>query len=126
MKIRTGFVSNSSSSSFLIAGVLFKKENLTGEIANDFDVQENIDKFEQSSLDWNFDFDANKFLEDVFRPLEINFSQEDHEFYIGIPLSSMEDNETKSEFFNRVKNALNSVGYCTDDKINFVCGQYRV
>lgn len=74
MKIRNGFVSNSSSTSFCIGGITIDK---------DLEMEE-----------------SNKLEE---KGLEVIINADDGITYVGISIDKMEDNETKREFLERVK-----------------------
>jgi hypothetical protein len=86
MKIRVGFVSNSSSSSFCIYGTTISKidiEKITGE---------------------DFDYDTGK-LEDI-TGLECFAPGEGSTIYIGRSYSSIRDDESGKQFKDSVENAL--------------------
>lgn len=77
MKKRLGFVSNSSSTSFCIAGYYTDKEEL-------------MNKIEEVSLPEGVS---------TYRP-------DDYSFYIGLDIEKMGDNETKKEFCERATKIL--------------------
>jgi hypothetical protein len=86
MKIRSGFVSNSSSSSFCIYGTTISKEDvekITGE---------------------KYDYDTGK-LEEITE-LECIVLGESDAIYIGRSYSSIRDDESGKQFKDSVENAL--------------------
>lgn len=84
MKIRNGFVSNSSSSSFLIYGALFEDINE--------DTVENIEETVEKS---------NSFLEVERVPEEFD------RIFVGLSWDKVRDDETGLEFKNKIENELN-------------------
>lgn len=86
MKIRTGFVSNSSSSSFCIVGII---------------TEDSIDTIEKKllSCDWK----------------ELRWTSGISDYYeqhiVGLSIENMEEEETLKQFKTRVLNSLNKNGY---------------
>lgn len=85
MKIRSGFVSNSSSSSFCILGVIVDNET-----------------YDKISSEW-------KTLKGTRVRTESAISGGD-ELYVGIPATSMKDNETPAQLKQELVTTLNSIG----------------
>ena len=95
MKIRQSFVSNSSSCSFTLYGVSMYDDKVK-EMFNVDDPYE----LERDGLEvWNRDCYC--------------------AYYIGMPISAMEDDETKAEFMKRAESKLREL--VTDNK-EITCG----
>jgi hypothetical protein len=110
MKIRTGFVSNSSSSSFLLYGVTFEGE---------FEVIEALGISEADAEEKYLDVESGEeiieeFLgEDKFKNLvkenNIGFWGHDGTLYFGASWDTVRDNETGAQFKERIQNAVNQI-----------------
>lgn len=92
MKIRNGFVSNSSSSSFLIYGYAIDASTLADELGYNEDVDGDQEDFLYGKLDKSIPYQ--------FGPYEIG------EVYLGRSWSSVKDDETGAEFKARVKKEI--------------------
>jgi hypothetical protein len=79
MKIRYGFVSNSSTTSFCIAGYYIEDEDLK-------------DRARNSSIEKDMSYYSN-----------------DYSFYLGLDIDNMKDNETKQEFLTRAKETIDKL-----------------
>ena len=116
MKIRNGFVSNSSSSSFLIYGTELEESDIDKFLEKLG--KEKIDKFlkdeHENQLKWSKEAEPYESLEeyinqnclsealDTLLPKVICLAEE-NEFYYGISPSEMYDDETMREFKKRVE-----------------------
>lgn len=90
MKIRNGFVSNSSSSSFCICGIWISDYNVSFEDTDEDEPCESIPEL----------------VEKYGEECGITYSGSEGEYGIGLDISSMKDHETKLEFIQRAERGL--------------------
>lgn len=110
MKTRLSFVSNSSSSSFCLAGVPFDQE----KFKVDADNLDALDYFEQAIKDEDYDKLVYGQMAHSIRPLVVENTEDEGEYgnvYIGLPFNEMESNETKEQFRQRSFEELKKFGY---------------
>ena len=89
MKIRNGFVSNSSTTSFCLYGIYIEEE----ELAKRLQIEIGTD-----------DIDFHGELEDDI--IEVFSEPYDSGYYVGVALSKIKDDETGAQFKERIRKAL--------------------
>jgi hypothetical protein len=114
MKIRAGFVSNSSTTSFVAYGISVDNDTMNKYLqklhplkSEEYgrDIYDLIDDLcESNYLDWSFNADWGM-------------------IYVGLELESMDENETKKQFKNRVKEKIAVV---FGEELAETCGSIEV
>lgn len=99
MKIRNGFVSNSSSSSFCIIGMPFDDDDLKKYIAKIENITDEDEIYNIDIIDYFYG--KNKDI-DIERGIGEYYEQH----ILGKYYSAMKDDETKAQFESRVKKLL--------------------
>lgn len=114
MKIRNGYVSNSSSSSFCIVGLEFNK--------SDYSSEEFISMAENAIQQGVYELWK---LDDIISPLVIRKYDDEEMYFIGNPIENMEENETRKEFFEKTYEYFKNLGFISNKKLNIIKGSYR-
>ncbi|HUS51013.1 MAG TPA: hypothetical protein VMZ91_12670 [Candidatus Paceibacterota bacterium] len=104
MKIRKGFVSNSSSSSFCIYGISIEQEEIAKKMVELGFIEKDGDDY-NDIFEWLYG-DSNKILEQ--NGLSVNCPYDD-DICIGREWKSIKDNETGKEFKESVEKSLNKM-----------------
>jgi len=103
MKIRNGFVSNSSSSSFCIYGASMDFEDVVKKIKESKLIPEDeLERLEEDD-EW---YELGEILEEK---LELSTYQSDDNFWIGKSWSSIGDDETGRQFKDNIKTKLEGI-----------------
>ena len=96
MKIRTGFVSNSSSSSFMIMGVVFDPNMFSSEVQDIYAMDSLLrDAGVRCPYDW----------------VHVGLDDYPDTDFIGLSMSYIGEDETKAQFRKRIFDTLQKIGY---------------
>lgn len=120
MKIRYDFVSNSSSSSFVLWGISYDTDELAEKLRAAGLVPEESGGEERSATAY-----INVFLDDKKIPYdEYVFGYDNNYIAFGLSPAEMKDNETLKEFKTRVIDRLKSYGLPIEgsDDVKFIKG----
>lgn len=117
MKIRNGFVSNSSTSSFLIYGAYLESEDIVTAFKNNIDkIKEKspddaaVAYYEESPEDYDDYFEMLDSLSDLMEDKDIDtWCVWDEDYYIGASLRRIKDDETMSQFKDRIGKKIKSI-----------------
>lgn len=113
MKIRTDYVSNSSSSSFMVVGKVFTWDDLVAMAKYNKLTSKYYEADEPNYYDWD-SYDITSGLEGKFPDLEFNRGIDSYydAYCVGMGYDSMKPDETRKDFEARIAKQLTEmVGY---------------
>ena len=109
MKIKSDFVTNSSSSSFVVIGTTIDVEAIPLEVFQKF---QNV-KMKFNVTAQNLKDDPYEYLDPMLKGTDLDYSQGceygDGELMLGIPYTSMNEDETLGQFKHRVINQIKQI-----------------
>ena len=113
MKIRADYVSNSSSSSFMVVGKAFTWDDLVAMAKHNKLTSEyhQVEDGEESDFeDWD-SYDLISWIEKKFPDLDIHYGIEDFydEYCIGMDYEKMKSDETRKDFEGRIAKQLSDM-----------------
>ena len=124
MKIRTSYVSNSSSTSFCVVGVEYKEKDFDRNSGKLKEILlENLDKEEGYDIDvekddvWELLFKFSRHMEDIYpnnneyKDFSAKEGLDNYNAVVGIDIHCMNGDETLNQFKERVFNMLKTLGY---------------
>jgi hypothetical protein len=125
MKIRTDFVSNSSSSSFMLVGAYFNDEEIKNAWLKLH--PKDSEKFNEDSEEYD-DYYTSDIVDDLADELGLRYERGIDNYYdeycIGLTYDKMNANETRAQFEKRIMDKLNTA-FKVDNVYCIVDGGYE-
>ena len=111
MKIRTDYVSNSSSSSFMVVGKVFTWDDLVAMAKHNKIQSQDYEPVEDDDYEEWDSYDIISALEQKFPDLEFNHGLENYyeDYCVGMGYERMKSDETKKDFEERIAKKLSEM-----------------
>lgn len=112
MKIRTGFVTNSSSTSYCVVGLAFENSEEILSLLKKNGMPSRINEEDWDKIEKAFEWSAAEGLAQLARELNVRIDVWGDEYcqHIGLDIERMKDDETLGQFKQKAAEALHALG----------------
>ena len=135
MKVKIDFVTNSSTTSFVVWGVsldhseVLKNEKLLELAFTEYEKEGynktglTFNEFEEEQKNGSF-WEFMELIGPVVEPLEVSTGPDGDDFWIGAPVEKQRDSQTLGEYKKEIISKLNQLGINVD-RVNYICEAWR-